>query len=221
MTVASKAGVYEHFGNPVLLRAVRRHLPEGGSVLDVGCASGGLLEAIRDRAGRLDGVEMDAEAARAAARVADEIHVGSVDDVALPAAAFDVVVLGDVLEHLADPARALARVVPALRPGGVVVVSLPNVAHWSVRLALLAGRWEYRSSGILDDTHLRFYTWSTGAALVECSGLRIVEREPIVSGLGAHLGASVPRPVERAWRAVGHRIPTMFAFQQLLVARRA
>ena len=219
MTAASKAEVYEHFGNPVLLRAVRRHLPEGGSVLDVGCASGGLLEAIRDQAGRLEGVETDAEAARVAARVADEIHVGSVVDIDLPSAAFDVVVLGDVLEHLADPARAVARVVPSLRPDGVVVVSLPNVAHWSVRFALLAGRWEYRTSGILDDTHLRLYTWSTGAALLEGCGLEIVEREPIVSGLGAHLGTSVPRPVERAWRAVGHRLPNVFAFQQLLVAR--
>ena len=219
MTATTKAEVYEHFGNPVLLRAVRRHLPEGGSILDVGCASGGLLASVADLAGHMEGVEVDAVAAATAATVADDVHVGSIDEIALPTASFDVVVLGDVLEHLTDPGRALRHTAAALRSGGTVVVSLPNVAHWSVRFALLAGRWEYRSSGILDDTHLRFFTWTTGAELIESSGLTIVEREPIVSGLGAHLGRSLPRPVERVWRTVGRRRPGLFAFQQLLVAR--
>lgn len=217
---AGKAEVYQAFGNPVLLRAVERHLPEGGAVLDVGCASGGLLGALAGRAGRREGVEVDAAAAQAARLVADDVHVGSIDDVVLPEDTFDVVVLGDVLEHLVDPAAGIQRVLPALRAGGRVVVSLPNVAHWSVRASLLVGRWEYRSSGILDDTHLRFFTWSTGARLVEDAGLTVVERQPIVSGLGAHLGFRVPAGVERKWQSVGRRIPNLLAFQQLLVARR-
>ena len=217
--VHGKAPVYEQCGNTVLLRAVQRHLPPGGAVLDVGCASGGLLAALSDDAGRREGVEVDPVAAAAARGVADAVHVGSVDDVDLPAGAFDVVVLGDVLEHLVDPARGLVKVLPCLRPGGAVVVSLPNVAHWSVRLGLLAGRWEYRDSGILDDTHLRFFTWTTGRRLVEDAGLSVVERQPIVSGLGAHLGRSLPRPLERGWQALGRRVPGLLAFQQLLVAR--
>lgn len=219
MTTTGKAQVYEHFGNPVLLRAVQRHLPAGGAVLDVGCASGGLLAGLAG-AGHREGIELDPTAAETARGVADTVHVGSVYDVDLPDASFDVVVLGDVLEHLVDPADGLRRILPSLRPGAAVVVSVPNVAHWSIRLSLLAGRWEYRDSGILDDTHLRFFTWASGARLVEDAGLRIVERQPIVSGLGAHLGRSVPRPLERAWQAAGRRLPGLFAYQQLLVARR-
>ena len=115
---------------------------------------------------------------------------------------------------------ALAEIAAWLAPEGRVVVSLPNVAHWTVRAGLLAGRWEYRDSGILDDTHLRFFTWASGARLVEDAGLLTVERQPIISGLGAHAGRTLPRAVERAWRAVGRRRPGLFAFQQLLVARR-
>ena len=216
-----KAEVYADFGNPALLRAVTAELPDGGAVLDVGCASGGLLARLADRAGRREGIELDAAAAEAAQAHADAIHQGAVDEVSVPEGCFDVVVLGDVLEHLVDPVPALARARQWLRPDGRLVVSLPNVAHWSVRLGLLAGRWEYRDSGILDDTHLRFFTWDSGARLVQDAGFAIERREPVVSGLGAHLGMRVPGAVERRWRGLGRRRPNLLAFQQLIVARRA
>lgn len=215
-----KVEVYADFGNPALLRAVRAHLPAGGSVLDVGCASGGLLAALEDDAGRREGIEPDPAAAAAAAAHADTIHVGRVDDVDVPAGVFDVVVLGDVLEHLPDPQAALARARRWLQPRGRVVVSLPNVAFWSVRLGLLAGRWEYRSSGILDDTHLRFYTWTTGARLVEEAGFTIDAQEAVVPGLRAQLGWPVPRTLDRGWRRLARRRPNLGAFQQLIVAHR-
>lgn len=214
----SKAQVYESFGNPALLRAVRDHLPAGGSVLDLGCASGGLLAALAPGAGRRVGVEIDPVAAAAAAAHADAVHAGSVDSVDLGSERFDVIVLGDVVEHVADPLAVLRRAASWSAPDGRVVVSLPNVAHWSVRLALLAGRWDYADSGILDDTHLRFFTWRTGAELVESAGLRVVERRPVVSGLGAHLGRRVPAALEARWRRLGHRRPNLLAYQQVLVA---
>lgn len=215
---ASKARVYESFGNPALLRAVRDHLPAGGSVLDLGCASGGLLAALAGDAGRRVGVEIDPVAAAAAAEHADAVHTGSVESVELGAERFDVIVLGDVLEHVADPGAVLRRTASWSAPGGRLVISLPNVAHWSVRLSLLAGRWDYADSGILDDTHLRFFTWRSGAALVESAGLRLVERRPVISGLGAHLGRRVPAPIEARWRRLGQRRPNLLAYQQLLVA---
>ena len=79
----------------------------------------------------------------------------------------------DVLEHLVDPADVLRRVRSHLRPGGVGLVSLPNVAHWSVRKELAMGRFEYTPSGLLDETHLRFFTLHTGSALIEDAGWQI------------------------------------------------
>jgi len=214
----SKAAVYEGFGNRALLRSVLDQLPPGGTVLDVGCASGGLLAALEGRAGRRVGIEPDPVAAAAARRHADEVHVGSVHDVSLGDQRFDVVVLGDVLEHVADPDRALLRAARWVTPGGRLVISVPNVAHWSIRLEILRGRWEYRASGILDDTHLRFFTWQSGADLVTRAGLAAVERRPVISGLGAHLGRRVPGRVEGLWRRIGRRRPNLFAYQQLIVA---
>ena len=216
----SKADVYEAFGNPALLRAVVDHLAPGAAVLDVGCASGGLLARLAPHAGRREGIEVDPVAAAAAADFADRVHVGSVDQLGPEGPPFDVVVLGDVLEHVPDPAATLDRVLAWLSPEGRLVISLPNVAHWSVRLSLVAGRWEYRDSGILDDTHLRFFTWATGRELVEGAGLRIVDRRPVISGLRAHLGRPLPATVDRAWRRIGVRRPNLFAYQQIIVAER-
>lgn len=216
---AQKADVYASFGNGALLRMVEQHLPDDGVVLDVGCASGGLLAALGERAGRREGIEVDHAAAARAEQFADAVHVGSIEDLDLPADTFDVVVLGDVLEHLVDPAAALARIRPLLRAGGCVVVSLPNVGHWSVRWGLLRGRWEYRPTGILDDTHLRFFTWESGSQLLTSSGYSLVQRRPIVPSLSAHLDRRLPSVVDRGWRAVGWRRPGLFAYQQLLVAR--
>src|SRR5262249_1595784 len=83
---------------------------------------------------------------------------------------FDVILLGDVLEHLRHPDRVLRRLQPLLVSSGHLVVSIPNVAHGSVRLALLLGRFDYTPSGLLDDTPLRFFPRSSRVSLFEKSG---------------------------------------------------
>ncbi|MFP5375590.1 MAG: methyltransferase domain-containing protein [Acidimicrobiia bacterium] len=131
-------------------------------VLDVGCAAGDLGRALRRRGCRVAGVELDPAAAEAARSALDEVLTGDVGELDLVGhfgkESFDVVVLGDVLEHLPDPVAALRRLQPLLAPEGSVVASIPNVAHGAVRLALLAGRFDYRPLGLLDSTHLRFFT---------------------------------------------------------------
>lgn len=105
------------------------------------------------------GIEADAGAARVAAPAyAAMYHVDVSTRPLIHQAPFDVVLLADVLEHLPDPAATLAWAVGLLAVGGRVLVSVPNVAFLSVRLALLVGRFQYQARGILDRTHLRFYT---------------------------------------------------------------
>ena len=86
---------------------------------------------------------------------------------------FDAIVYGDVLEHLLDPRRVLVELARALGPDGVVVISVPNIAHLYIRLLLLAGRFDYVDQGILDDSHLRFFTARSLRALIAGAGLTI------------------------------------------------
>ena len=134
-----KARAYAVFGNGVVAAAAQRLLPPGGRVLDVGCAAGGLLALLADRASYRAGVELSPTAAAEAARVADHVVQGSVEDAELPEDSFDVVVLADVLEHLVDPQSALGRAARWVRVGGAVIVSVPNIAHWQARLSVARG----------------------------------------------------------------------------------
>ncbi len=148
-------------------------------VLDVGCAEGDLARALRARGCRVSGVEVDPEAAERARPDLERLVVGDVAtldlEAELGAAAYDVLVLGDVLEHLADPAGALRRCLPLLREDGDVVISVPNVAHGALRLALLQGRWRYTDTGLLDATHLRFFTRDSFLRMVADAGLEVLE----------------------------------------------
>jgi methionine biosynthesis protein MetW len=219
----AKAATYAAFGNGVVADHALRLLPEGGSALDLGCASGGLLALLRPRAGHLAGLELSPTAARAAADVADEVVHGSLDDPELPFAAdlYDLVVLADVLEHLADPAAALRRAAGWCRPGGSVLVSVPNVAHWRARLALARGRWPQEDSGTFDSGHLRWFTRDSLASLLAEAGLRDVQLDAIVPALRNHLRA--PRLAQRAepaWQALGRRAPGLLGYQIVASGRR-
>ena len=156
-------------------------------VLDVGCASGYLGEALKQRGCTVAGVEYDAEAADAAKAVLDQVVVGDIGELDLVAhfgeGSFDAIVFGDVLEHVVDPAAVLRATRPLLAPGGSVVVSIPNVAHGAVRLSLLSGRFEYRPLGLLDETHLRFFTRDTLRDLLDEGGFVAVDMRRTVAGI--------------------------------------
>jgi methionine biosynthesis protein MetW len=220
----AKAQTYAAFGNGVIAAHALRLLPEGGSALDLGCASGGLLALLRPRAGHLAGLELSATAARAAAAVGDQVVQGALQDPELPFAAdgFDLVVLADVLEHLADPGAALRRAAGWCRPGGAILVSVPNVAHWSARLALARGRWPQEDSGTFDSSHLRWFTRASLADLLTSAGLVDVELDAIVPALRNHLPAArLARRAEPAWQALGRRAPGLLGYQVVGIGRRA
>ena len=144
----------------------------GRRLLDVGAADGFLAEILTARGFTVTAIERDpvlAERARGKCRV---VIVGDgAEAIAARPGRFDAIVFGDVLAHLDDPLPILRSAAASLAPGGLVVVSVPNVAHVWVRLSLLLGRFEYADRGILDRTHLRFFTRRTFLALLAQAGL--------------------------------------------------
>ncbi|MBA2281278.1 MAG: methyltransferase domain-containing protein, partial [Acidimicrobiia bacterium] len=163
-------------------------------VLDVGCGYGAFGAALK--AARPDivvwGIEPAVEPAGHAASRLDQVVVGSYPDDLSPEERFDCIVFNDVLEHVVDPWAVLQRTLPHLRPGGRVVASVPNVRHWSVIWSLArAGRWTYRDAGILDRTHLRFFTRSTMIELFADSGYHVEQVAPIHEAVRGHVGRLV------------------------------
>lgn len=146
-------------------------------VVDFGCSTGMVGQALKERGCTVTGIEVDPEAAKVAEGVCDRVIVADLDSLdvseALGGATFDVALFGDVIEHLKDPRRLLADVRGLLAPGGYIVLSVPNVAHASIRLALLKGRFDYEDTGILDDTHLKYYTRSSIGDLLESCGYMV------------------------------------------------
>lgn len=147
------------------------------TVLDLGCYAGAVAEVLRTRGCTVTGIEIDEQAAELAREHCDQVIVADLDEIdlgrALAGRTFDVVLAGDVIEHLKDPRRLLAEARGLLAEGGYVVVSVPNVAHASIRLELLKGQFDYGDTGILDSTHLRFYTRESIADLLESCGYMV------------------------------------------------
>jgi 2-polyprenyl-3-methyl-5-hydroxy-6-metoxy-1,4-benzoquinol methylase len=152
-----------------------------GDVLEIGCGSGATLAWLRAKhaARRTVGVEISAQAATVARGVADEVHCLDFERDGLPGPSqqFDLVLCLDVLEHMVNPWGVVARLVELhLAPGGTLIVSVPNVRHYSVVLPLLASAdWRYQEAGILDRTHLRFFTRKTAQELLRHSRLAPVQ----------------------------------------------
>lgn len=145
-------------------REIISEVPIGSeSVLEVGCAEGNTGAVLKGegRARHVVGIELMGEAAEKAKNVMDQVLIGSVEQIELPftEGQFDVIILADVLEHLVDPWLTLRRLKFYLKPNGRIVVSLPNVRNWRVSMPLFfRGKWEYQDEGIMDRTHLRFFT---------------------------------------------------------------
>jgi SAM-dependent methyltransferase len=155
-------------------------LPAGrvDRVLEVGCGSGDTLAYLQanDRCRWTGGVELFPEAAEIARGRLDDVYEGNIEQIALPIApaSLDVVLCLDVLEHLVDPWSTTSRLARLLKPGGVLIASIPNVRHFRVVLPLLfRGRWDYAQFGLMDRTHLRFFTEHTARHLLRQAGLRV------------------------------------------------
>ena len=164
--------------------------PETKYVLDVGCARGGFGRTLKKVFPTItvDGVEINSELARTAQVSYRKVWIGKFEEVNLPSNFYDVVIMGDVLEHLYDPWKALKKVFSVLKPKGWLIVSIPNTSQWTVVRQLLEGEFEYIPLGLLCVSHIRFFTLkSLSKILNECGFfLESIERQkppPTPSGL--------------------------------------
>ena len=170
------------------------------------------------------GVEPDPQrAAIARARGVEVISDAFDKDLLERLEPFDVIVFADVLEHLPDPAEVLGLASSALKPGGVILASVPNVAHWTVRVNLLLGRFNYRPTGIMDSTHLRWFTARTFEELFHRKNMEVLASTQ-TAGVELPVYASrfrwLPRAVvHRMVRALARAFPRLFGCQHVVKAR--
>ena len=175
------------YANDSHVMAIGR-VPANSRVLDLGVADGSVAAILKGMGCEVWGVELEREAAEAARAVCDEVVVADLNTFEfaeqLEGQRFDVVLMLDILEHLSDPAAALGRVKAVVAEGGWGIISLPNVAHASVRLALLKGRFRYTEMGLLDRTHLRFFDRAGVDDLLEQAGWVMFDMVRVTRRLG-------------------------------------
>ncbi len=198
----------------------------GLRVLDVGTSTGYLAERLSEKGCLVVGIEKDPEAADRARAHCQEMLSGDIEQLDLNryAGYFDRVLLADVIEHLAQPEAALVKATACLRPSGQLVLCVPNIANIVVRLGLLFGRFTYREKGILDNTHLRFFTLRTAQDLIREANLRVVAVHATPLPLPQIVPSTMRRWYLRAvyglltWLARAWK--TLFAYQFILVAEK-
>jgi 2-polyprenyl-3-methyl-5-hydroxy-6-metoxy-1,4-benzoquinol methylase len=148
-------------------------------VLEAGCASGHVSEMLHAQGCSVVGVEIDSTVVQPAMQWLERVIVGNFDDeklwIELEGEFFDAILFGDVLEHLKDPLTALREAAKHLHPSGMVVISVPNIAHADVKIALLKGTFPYSESGLLDRTHIYFFTKEGLLDLAKEAGLITTE----------------------------------------------
>jgi len=175
--------VYE-YTNPDILK----YAPSNKRILDVGCGTGALGREFKKKGNVVYGIDISKKSIEIAKKRLDKvIQIDLETEVDLPfkEESFDLIIFGDVLEHFRDPFSALNNIKKYLKKDGQIIISLPNIANWEIRLKLLFGKFDYQKEGILDDTHLRFFTLKTAKELIKKAGLKIISIE-------ARPGAPVP-----------------------------
>lgn len=210
---ADKADAY--FGNARHDLVARLGTDASSAVLELGCGAGGTGAAAlaAGKAGRYVGIELSPKAAAAARERLTEVIEGDVEAIDLTPlqARFDTLIISEVLEHLTDPWRVLKALAMCVKPGGQVFASSPNIAHWQVIKSLLTGRFDYAEQGVMDRTHLRWFTPDSYRAMFEAAGLEVVSIEPLKPF----------RPKQRLINQLtGHRFRHLFMSQIVVEGRR-
>jgi len=197
----------------------------GRRLLDVGAAEGLLSGRLTQAGWRVTAIEGDPMAAEAGRPYCERMVTADLDQY-LPdfGEPFDAIVYGDVLEHLVDPLHTLTVLNRWLTPRGRILISVPNVAHLLIRLSLLVGRFDYFDRGILDRTHLRFFTRRSLRRFVEATDLVIVRSTatavPLYQVLPAGWHNAALAAVHAASAACSRALPRLFGYQLVVMAER-
>jgi predicted TPR repeat methyltransferase len=213
---------FEGSSHRILIGLIRRFAPRGGTLLDLGAAGGELGAAVRDHFARTIGFEYDVDRVADLRRHFDQAVIADLESVTRLPGNASAIVLADIIEHLRNSTKLLRCVKQSLAPDGLLFLSVPNIANVTVRVGLLFGVFEYRDRGILDYTHLRFFTMRTIRRELENAGFRIVairgSSVPIRLIIGRYtperllrIGETLLTGVTRVWRS-------LFAYQIILVA---
>jgi len=151
------------------------HFP-AGAALDCGCGSGGNARVLRQIGWRVTGITVSPRELEMASECCEAVLLGDLNS-GIPqevGGPFDLVVFSHVLEHLLRPEVALREARRLLTPGGRIIVALPNVLYWRQRIKFLFGEFKYEPTGIMDETHVRFYTVHSGMELLRSTGFEIL-----------------------------------------------
>jgi len=199
----------------------------GHTVLDLGCGEGGLAAELKKSGNRITGVDVLAETPNPQVfeqYFSADLNQGIASVIRkLAGKRFERVLLLDILEHLNEPERLLRHCHEALEPDGQLIISVPNVANITVRLMLLFGQFNYTARGILDRTHVRFFTRKTARRMVEQNGFSILEERLTVMPLELAFGWSpdslLGKTVTRLVAGLTALMPGLFGYQVMFVAR--
>lgn len=206
------------------ISAQLKTLPAQSKVLDVGTASGMLARRSGNKSLRYFGIEAVAEWAEIAAPFYEKLWTCSFDEAPDEALrGYDAVVLGDVLEHMSAPELALSKLAGLQSSGSLFLISVPNIANLWVRLNLLMGRFDYTDRGILDRTHLRFFTRKTVTALVKVAGLEIlsIQVTPIpLELISPFFSSALGRVFHSAFAGLTSFLPTLLGYQFIVKAKK-
>lgn len=156
--------VYRNIGNALVLSLVPL---SARRILDVGCGAGDNARKLRERDpdAFIVGITFSESEAMLASAYCNEVQVLDLecDEITLEDEVFDTILLSHILEHLRDPVGILEKLVSLVKPGGIIIIAVPNVLEWRTRVSLLRGHFNYADHGILDRTHLKFFTYLTAA----------------------------------------------------------
>ena len=194
-------------------------------ILDVGAAQGMLGHSIQDTGLTIDGIEANPQWAEMARPLYRNVWACYAEHAPLESKAYKLIVCGDVLEHTPDPVGVLKKLIEASADDAKFIISLPNVAHLAIRLMLLFGKFPKMERGILDKTHLQFFTKDTALEMIQSAGLRVEK----VSCTGVPLdevwkngeGKGLYKLMVRSQHLALSIAPRLFGFQWIFLASRA
>ena len=201
---------YEHY-NPTILKFVKNNGQKNTRILDVGCWTGSLgAQLISNISCVVDGLDNN-QAALKQAQIRGYINTYLLQldnlDVSIIREKYDLIIFGDVLEHAINPEEIIRKLKAKLKKGGKIIISLPNVGFVYYRLTHLLGRWDYKETGIMDRTHLKFYTLNSMRKFIDSQNLTIIDFE----------GQSIVRKSLMFINVLAKFAPSVFAIQAVFL----